>query len=93
MNIVSAVHEGFQNVPKLYGSDVREPGKVTDFESGMKEAGKASFVRFAVRSQLIGLHQGFFYGYYDGITGLVREPMEGAKKGVSNNSFILVECD
>jgi len=48
MNIVSAVHEGFQNVPKLYGSDVREPGKVTDFESGMKEAGKASFVRFAV---------------------------------------------
>jgi len=64
MNIVSAVHEGFQNAPKLYGSDVREPGKVTDFESGMKEAGK-----------------GFFYGYYDGITGLVREPMEGAKKG------------
>jgi len=48
MNIVSAVHEGFHNVPKLYGSDVREPGKVTDFGSGMKEAGKASFKRFAV---------------------------------------------
>lgn len=26
--------------------------------------------------------QGFFYGYYDGITGLVKEPMQGAKKGV-----------
>jgi len=64
MNIVSAVHEGLYNAPKLYGSEVREQGKVTDFGSGMKEAGK-----------------GFFYGYYDGITGLVREPMEGAKKG------------
>jgi len=64
MNLVSSVHEGFYNIPKLYGSEVREQGKVTDFGSGMKEAGK-----------------GFFYGYYDGITGLVREPMEGAKKG------------
>jgi hypothetical protein len=35
---------------------------------------------------LIDFHQGFFYGYYDGITGLVREPMEGAKKGVSISS-------
>ena len=40
MNIVSSVHEGFHNAPKLYGSDVREPGKVTDFGSGLKEAGK-----------------------------------------------------
>ena len=31
--------------------------------------------------------QGFFYGYYDGITGLVREPIEGAKKGVTIISF------
>jgi hypothetical protein len=37
--------------------------------------------------------QGFLYGYYDGITGLVREPLEGAKKDVSINSFIFVECN
>ncbi|KDQ59788.1 glycosyltransferase family 1 protein [Jaapia argillacea MUCL 33604] len=63
-NIVTSVHEGIQNAPKLYGSKVRESGKVTDFKSGVKEAGK-----------------GFFYGYYDGITGLVREPVEGARTG------------
>lgn len=28
-------------------------------------------------------YQGLFYGYYDGITGLVREPVQGAKKEVS----------
>lgn len=27
-------------MPKLYGSDVRQPGKVTDLSSGVKEAGK-----------------------------------------------------
>ncbi|KAH7928152.1 glycosyltransferase family 1 protein [Leucogyrophana mollusca] len=63
MDIVASIHEGLHNAPKLYGSTVREQGNVTDFASGMKEAGK-----------------GFFYGYYDGITGLVREPIEGAKK-------------
>ncbi|KAJ3846924.1 glycosyltransferase family 1 protein [Lentinula lateritia] len=64
MKIVSSIHEGFHNMPKLYGSDVRQPGKVTDFSSGVKEAGK-----------------GLFYGYYDGITGLVSEPWQGAQKG------------
>ncbi|KAJ7684426.1 glycosyltransferase family 1 protein [Mycena polygramma] len=63
MDIVSSVHEGFYNTPKLYGSKVRKTGKVTDFASGLKEGGK-----------------GLFYGYYDGITGLVREPYEGAQK-------------
>ncbi|KAJ7221581.1 glycosyltransferase family 1 protein [Mycena pura] len=63
MDIVASVHEGIYNVPKLYGSNVRKTGKVTDFASGLKEGGK-----------------GLFYGYYDGITGLVREPYEGAKK-------------
>jgi hypothetical protein len=38
--IVSNVYQGFQNVPKVYGSEVREPGKVKDFKSGMREAGK-----------------------------------------------------
>ncbi|KAG8929704.1 hypothetical protein FRC02_005216 [Tulasnella sp. 418] len=63
IQIVDSVHEGFQNAPKLYGSEVRQPGDVTDFSSGVKEAGR-----------------GFFYGYYDAITGLVTEPIKGAKK-------------
>lgn len=40
MDIVSSVHEGFYNAPKLYGSEVRNHGKVTNFTSGVKEAGK-----------------------------------------------------
>ncbi|KAJ6630253.1 glycosyltransferase family 1 protein [Mycena sp. CBHHK59/15] len=74
MDIVTSVHEGFYNVPKLYGSDVRKAGKVTGFASGLKEGGK-----------------GLFYGYYDGITGLVREPMQGAKKDVSIVRIRLVD--
>jgi sterol 3beta-glucosyltransferase len=65
MDIVQSIHEGFYNVPKLYGSEVREHGKVTNFTSGIKEGSK-----------------GLFYGYYDGITGLVREPLKGAKEEV-----------
>lgn len=42
MEIVSSVHEGFYNAPKLYGSAVRKPGKVTDFTSGLREAGKVN---------------------------------------------------
>ncbi|KAF8894838.1 glycosyltransferase family 1 protein [Infundibulicybe gibba] len=56
MDIVSSVHEGFYNAPKLYGSKVREPGKVTGFKR-------------------------VFYGYYDGITGLVREPLKAQRRG------------
>ncbi|KAG6852494.1 hypothetical protein C0991_011514 [Blastosporella zonata] len=63
VGIIASVHEGLYNAPKLYGSKVRQPGQVTGFVSGVKEAGR-----------------GLFYGYYDGITGLVREPVEGAKK-------------
>lgn len=82
MNIVSSVHEGFQNVPKLYGSDVREPGKVTNFSSGVREAGKVRQLVPSASTMLTCWRQGFFYGYYDGITGLVREPIQGAKKEV-----------
>ncbi|KFY41168.1 hypothetical protein V494_03176 [Pseudogymnoascus sp. VKM F-4513 (FW-928)] len=55
---------GFHNAPKLYGDDtVRPQERVTDFQSGLKAAGK-----------------GFGYGFYDGISGLVTQPMRGAEK-------------
>jgi hypothetical protein len=40
MTIVFSVHEGFQNVPELYGSKVQKPGKVTGFKNRLKEGGK-----------------------------------------------------
>ena len=43
MKIVSSMHEGFHNLPEMYGSEVRQEGRVTDFSSGLKEAGKVGF--------------------------------------------------
>lgn len=35
--------KGFHNAPKLYGdSTVRQADKITDFQSGLKAAGKVS---------------------------------------------------
>jgi hypothetical protein len=81
MSIVTSIHEGFHNAPKLYGSKIREKGEVTDFKSGLKEAGKVLSV-YLLRRVILKPSQGFFYGYYDGITGLVREPIKGAKTEV-----------
>ncbi|CAE6434488.1 unnamed protein product [Rhizoctonia solani] len=63
MNIIGSVSDGFHNVPRIYGSEVRERGPVNDFSSGITEGAK-----------------GLFHGYKDGITGLVTEPLAGAKK-------------
>ena len=36
------VAQGFHNVPKLYGGDVRQVDKVTNLQSGLKTAAKVS---------------------------------------------------
>ncbi|KAI5830741.1 hypothetical protein K523DRAFT_17025 [Schizophyllum commune Tattone D] len=61
--ILNHIHEGFANLPSLYGSSVRHQKKITGIGSGVKEGGKA-----------------LFWGVTDGISGLVLEPYEGAKK-------------
>ena len=38
--IVIGTHEGFVNLPTLYGSEVRKSGQVKGIASGIKEAGK-----------------------------------------------------
>ncbi|KAJ1310549.1 hypothetical protein OPQ81_007279 [Rhizoctonia solani] len=63
VNIIGGVSEGFHNVPRMYGSEVRERGPVSNFTSGITEGAK-----------------GLFNGYKDGITGLVTEPLAGARK-------------
>ncbi|KAH8681902.1 hypothetical protein BX600DRAFT_429805 [Xylariales sp. PMI_506] len=64
MNFCLGLARGFRNAPKLYNDDtVRKVEKVSDFESGLKVAGKE-----------------FGYGMYDGITGLVTQPLRGAQK-------------
>ncbi|KAL9072485.1 MAG: hypothetical protein Q9157_005069 [Trypethelium eluteriae] len=71
MDFSMSVARGFHNAPKLYGDDtVRQPDKITDLQSGLKAAGKIS----------IDNMQELGYGFYDGITGLVKQPAAGAKK-------------
>ncbi|KAG8934417.1 hypothetical protein FRC01_003090 [Tulasnella sp. 417] len=63
VKLVDSVQEGFQNLPVMYGTNIRKVGKIHDWKSGFKEGGKS-----------------FFYGWYDGITGLVTEPLKGLEK-------------
>jgi len=43
MDFTLGIARGFHNAPKLYGDDtVRPQEKVTDFQSGLKAAGKVS---------------------------------------------------
>ena len=65
MDITVAIAQGFHNAPRLYGD---------------------STVRRPTR--ITGIHSGlkaageeFVYGVYDGVTGLVKHPYQGAKKG------------
>ncbi|KAG8957044.1 hypothetical protein FRC00_004551 [Tulasnella sp. 408] len=60
VKLVDSVQEGFQNVPTMYGTNIRRVGKIHDWKSGFMEGGKS-----------------FLYGWYDGITGLVTEPIKG----------------
>jgi hypothetical protein len=66
LDLVVGLHEGFESVPRLLGSRVRERGPVENFGTGVIEGGK-----------------GLWWGWWDGITGLVTEPVEGARKEVS----------
>lgn len=38
--IILSMQEGFQNMPRLWGSEVRPPGKVNNFSDGVKEGAK-----------------------------------------------------
>ena len=47
MDFTLGLARGFHNAPKLYGDDtVRPQEKVTDFQSGLKAAGKVSLIIF-----------------------------------------------
>ncbi|PVF99014.1 glycosyltransferase family 1 protein [Serendipita vermifera] len=47
VDIVGAIQEGFHNLPCAYGSKVRQPGKVKDARSGVREGAKGLFYGYA----------------------------------------------
>lgn len=64
MDFSLALAKGFHNAPKLYGDDTVRP---SDKVTGVQSGFKAAGKEFG-------------YGLYDGITGLVTQPISGAKK-------------
>ncbi|KAK4236149.1 sterol 3-beta-glucosyltransferase [Achaetomium macrosporum] len=69
-----AVSEGLRNAPRLYGGDVYDPGRVTDWKSGGAAAGK-NFVH--------GLVKGLGGVVTEPVKGARREGALGAAKGTA----------
>lgn len=63
VDIPLAITEGMRSVPRHFGTDVRDHGRVTDAKSGAAVAGKT-----------------FAWGFVDGLSDLVMEPVRGAGK-------------
>ncbi|KAF2450446.1 glycosyltransferase family 1 protein [Karstenula rhodostoma CBS 690.94] len=72
------VAQGFHNVPKLYGGEVRQVDKVTDFQSGLKVAAK----QFG-----FGLYDGIAGIVTDPYKGAKKEGGLGFVKGVGRGIF------
>ena len=64
MNVCMSLARGFRNAPKLYSDDTVRPAE--------KVTDLASGIRIAGKE--------FGFGLYDGITGLVTQPLRGAEK-------------
>jgi hypothetical protein len=64
MDFTLALARGFHNAPKLYGDDTV---RNPDKVTGFKSGLKAAGKEFG-------------YGFYDGVTGLVMQPIKGAKQ-------------
>jgi UDP:flavonoid glycosyltransferase YjiC (YdhE family) len=64
MDFTMALAKGFHNAPKLYGDDT------------VRKAERIT----GVQSGLVAAGKEFHYGFYDGITGLVTQPLRGAEK-------------
>lgn len=81
MDITMGVAKGFKNLPKAYGDDtVREKDKVTGIGSGLMVAGKVCVIHQTVRCHEMLIFKGFGLGLYDGISGLVTQPVKGAQQ-------------
>ena len=79
VDVPLALADGLHAVPKLYGEKVRDHGTVTDWKSGGAVTGKVLPIIESGAAQLLTASQTFGYGLYDGITGIVTQPLKGAK--------------
>lgn len=80
INVVASVNKSVWNAPALYGAHVRKVGEVTDFTSGLKEAGKVKLNPPVPRDLYLSLCQGLWWGYYDSVANVIVEPIRGARQ-------------
>ena len=80
-----SLSRGFHNAPRLYHDHmVGALPRVMGIRSGFQAAGKVSLTLFLAASMFfILIPQEFTNGFYQGITGLVTQPHQGAKKSGS----------
>jgi hypothetical protein len=64
VTFTNGLARGFHNVPTLYGDETVRPEPKIN----------------GIKSGLVAAGKGFGYGLYDGLTGLVTQPYNGAKK-------------
>ncbi|KZT36345.1 UDP-Glycosyltransferase/glycogen phosphorylase [Sistotremastrum suecicum HHB10207 ss-3] len=74
VNTTTAIPRGIMNIVADIHEGLHNAPKL--YGSDVREHGNVDDFKSGLREA----GKGFFYGYYDGITGLIREPMEGAKK-------------
>lgn len=70
VDIPLAITEGMRSVPRHFGTEIRDHGRVTDAKSGAVVAGKT-----------------FAWGFVDGLSDLVMEPVRGAGKEGAIGAF------
>lgn len=70
VDIPLAMTEGMRSIPRHFGTEVRDHGRVTDAKSGAVVAGKT-----------------FAWGFVDGLSDLVMEPVRGAGKEGAVGAF------
>lgn len=78
VDVPLAVTEGLNAIPGLYGSKVREPGKITDWKTGTAAAGK-SFV--------FGIAEGMVDIFVEPYNGGRKEGAKGVVKGLGKGSL------
>jgi sterol 3beta-glucosyltransferase len=83
VDVPNALADGLHAVPSLYGEKGRDHGAVTDWKSGGAAAGKVTvtLLPFSCLDIWLTTLLTFGYGFYDGITGIVTQPIKGAKEG------------
>lgn len=70
------LYEGFDNVPKIMGSDIRHHGRVDSLSSGIKEGGLGLF--YGVMDGITGL-------VTEPYVGAKQEGVKGAIKGIGKS--------